>query len=65
MIRKNRNHKLRTNPWHREEDPHNNHKTPGKQTKQIILFTMINRDSVYPPKIDIKLNSVVMKSNSI
>ena len=20
--------------WHREEEPHNNHETPGRQTKQ-------------------------------
>ena len=25
MIRKYHNHKLQTNPWHREEEPHNNH----------------------------------------
>ena len=23
-----------TNPWHRDEEPHNNYQTPGKQTKQ-------------------------------
>ena len=34
MIRKYHNHKLQTNPWHREEEPHNNHKAPGRQTKQ-------------------------------
>ena len=34
MIRKYQNHKLQTNPWQREEEPHNNHKTPGRQTKQ-------------------------------
>ena len=34
MIRKYHNHKLQTNPWHREEEPHNNHETPGRQTKQ-------------------------------
>ena len=36
MIRKYmyRNHKLQTNPWHRKEEPHNNHETPGRQTKQ-------------------------------
>ena len=34
LIRKYHNHKLQTNPWHREEDPHNNHETPGRQTKQ-------------------------------
>ena len=34
MIRKYHNHKLQTNPWHRDEEPHNIHETPGRQTKQ-------------------------------
>ena len=34
MIRKLHNHKLQTNPWHHEEEPHNNHKTLGRQTKK-------------------------------
>ena len=34
MIRKYHNHILQTNPWHREEEPHNNHETPRRQTKQ-------------------------------
>ena len=34
MIRKYHNHELQTNPWHREEEPHNDHETPGRQTKQ-------------------------------
>ena len=25
---------LQTNPWHLEEEPHNNHETPGRQTNQ-------------------------------
>ena len=25
IIRKDHNHKLQTNPWHHEEEPHNNH----------------------------------------
>ena len=33
MIRKYHNHKLQTNPWHREEEPHSNHETPGRQSK--------------------------------
>ena len=33
MIRKYHNHKLQTYPWHHEEEPHNNHETPGRQTK--------------------------------
>ena len=24
--------KYQTNPWHREEEPHNNHETPGRQS---------------------------------
>ena len=34
MIRKYHKHKLQTHPWHREEEPQNNHETPGRQTKQ-------------------------------
>ena len=33
MIRKYHNHTLQTNPRHRGEEPHNNHKTPGIQRK--------------------------------
>ena len=33
LIRKYHNHKLQTNPRHREEEPRNNHKTPGRQAK--------------------------------
>ena len=33
MIRKYRNKKLQTNPWHQEEEPHNNQETPGRHTK--------------------------------
>ena len=34
MISKYHSHKLQTNPWHREEEPHINHQTSGRQTKQ-------------------------------
>ena len=34
MIRKYHNHKLQTNQGHREEEPHSNHGSPGRQTKQ-------------------------------
>ena len=40
MIRKNHNHKLQTNPWHRETELHNNHETPGRQTKQSCKTRM-------------------------
>ena len=32
MIRKYHNHKLQTNPWHHEEEPHY-HEALGRQTK--------------------------------
>ena len=34
MIKIYHNYKLQTNPWHREEEPQNNHETPRRQTKQ-------------------------------
>ena len=34
MIRKHHNHKPQTNQWHGQEEPYNNHETPGRQTKQ-------------------------------
>ena len=40
MIRKYHNYKLQTNLWHREEEPHNNHETPGKQAKQPALSSL-------------------------
>ena len=40
MIRKYHNHKLQTNPWHREKEPHNNHETPGRQTNQSNQFSL-------------------------
>ena len=45
MIRKYHNHKLQTNPLHREEEPNNNHETPGRQkskaTTSLITIKMI------------------------
>ena len=42
MIRKYHSHKLQTNPWHRKEEPHNNHETPGRQSKAISsLFPIV------------------------
>ena len=40
MNRKYLNHKLQTNTLHREEEPHNNHETPGRQTKQSNWSTL-------------------------
>ena len=37
MIRKYHNRKPQTNPWHREEEPHNHHETPGRQSNLTLL----------------------------
>ena len=43
MIRKYHNHKMQTNPWHHEEEPHNNQELPWRQTKES------NQPSPPPP----------------
>ena len=48
MIRKYHSHKLQTNPWHREEEPHNNHEPQGIQTSKAT-------SSLYPIKMISKL----------
>ena len=52
MIRKYHNHKLQTSPWHREEEPHNNHETPGRhqEDKQSKATS-----SLFPIKMIAKL----------
>ena len=40
-----------TNPWHREEEPHKNHETPGRQTKQR------NQQTTWRPFCVTKANS--------
>ena len=47
MIRKYHKHKLQTNPWHREEEPQNNHETLGRQSKAT--------SSLFPIKMTAKL----------
>ena len=44
MIMKYHNHKLQPNPWNREEEPHNNHETPGRQTKHSNQLALPHRD---------------------
>ena len=53
MIRKFHSHKLQTNPWHQEVEPHNNHETPGRQTKQSNQPSLPNQDEC-KTKIDVK-----------
>ena len=44
MISKYHYHKLQTNLWHREEEPHNNHEAPARQTKQSNQLSLLNQD---------------------
>ena len=44
MIRKHLTHKLQTNLWHHEEEPHNNHETPGRQRKQSSQLSLPHSD---------------------
>ena len=46
MIRIYHNHKPQTNPWHPEEEPHNHHETPGRQTKQSNLLKLFKKQSI-------------------
>ena len=53
MIRKYHNHKLQTNPWHRKEEPHNNHETSGRQTKQSNQLPLPHQDD-FKTRMDIE-----------
>ena len=53
MIRKYLNHKLQTNPWHREEEPHNNHETLVRQTKQSNKLSLPHQNDS-KTRMDIK-----------
>ena len=44
MIRKYHSHKPQTNQWHREEEPQNNHETPGRHTKQSNQLSLPHQD---------------------
>ena len=52
MITKYHNHKLQTNLWQREVEPHNNHETPGRYTKQSIQLSSHQDDC--KTRMDIK-----------
>ena len=45
-VRKYHNHELQTNQRHREEEPHNNHETAGRQTKQSNQLSLPNQDDI-------------------
>ena len=44
IIKKYHNHKLQTNLWHCEEEPHNNHQPPRRQRKQSNQLSLPHRD---------------------
>ena len=44
IIRQYHKHKMQTKPWYREEEPHNNHETPGRQTKQSNQLSLSHQD---------------------
>ena len=56
MIRKYHHHKPQTNPWHREEEPHNHHETHGRQTKQSNQLSLPHQDDC-KTRMDIKLRT--------
>ena len=56
MTRKYHNHKLQTNPWHRKEEPHNNHETPGRQIKQSNQLSLPHQDDC-KTRMDIKIST--------
>ena len=61
MIRKYHNHNLQINPWHREKDLYNNHKTPGRQTKQSNQLPIPHQDDS-KTRVDIKLRTTKHKT---
>ena len=56
MIRKYHNYKLQTNRWHREEEQHNNHEAPGRQTKQSNQLSLIHQDDCKTGMDKVKYN---------
>ena len=42
-----------TTPWQREEEPSNNHETPGRQIKQSNQFSLPHQDD-FNTRMDIK-----------
>ena len=58
MIREYHNHKLQTNPWHREEEPHNNHEMAGRQTKRSHQFSLPHPDErLQTPTMGVTINN--------
>ena len=53
MIKKYHNREPQTNQRHREEEPHNNHETPGRQAMQSSQLSLPHQDDC-KTRMDIK-----------
>ena len=62
MIRNNHNHKLQTNPWDRKEEPHNNHETLVRQTKQSNQLSFPHQDNC-KTRMDTKYRTITESHN--
>ena len=61
MARKYRNHKPQTDPWHREEEPHNHHETQGRQTKHSNKLFLPHQDD-WKTRMDMKLRKTIHRA---
>ena len=43
MIRKYHNHEMQTNPWHREEEQHNNHEAHEDKLSKATCSSLLNK----------------------
>ena len=53
MTRKYYKYELQMHPWHHDEEPHNNHETPRRQTKQGNQLSLPHQDDC-KTRMDIK-----------
>ena len=58
------NHKLQTNPRHLEEEPHNHHKTPGRQTKQSNQLSLSHRNDCKTRMDKVTHNKTITESHN-
>ena len=63
MIRKYNYRKLQTNQWHRKEEPHNDHETPGRQTKPSNQLSFPIKDDC-KIRINIKQRTTKHRTNT-
>ena len=68
-VRKYHYHKLQTHPLHREEEPHNNQETLGRQTSSLFPIDMIaklewtqtnaqqNIEQLHNPTVGVTINN--------